>query len=112
MLVSKVGKLNKARFDYSDLNKIPDKSGCYVLTTFDGVILYIGQSGNIAKRVEQHLDSGEKREVTPLGVAFWVYYELCSKVDMDALENGWIHSYILNNKGNLPYFNKILPPVG
>jgi len=111
MLVSEIGKLNRASFDYSELNKIPDESGCYILTTYRGCILYIGQSGNIAKRVKQHLDGGEKREETPSGVAFWVYYELCPRVDMNSLEGGWINSYILN-EGNLPYFNEKQSPVG
>jgi len=112
MFVSEIGKLNRALFDYSELNKIPDKSGCYVLTTSCGFILYIGQSVNIAKRIEQHLDGGEKSKQTRWGVASWVYYEPCPEVNMNSLESNWINSYRLNNEGDFPYFNKILPPVG
>lgn len=102
---------DKAEFSYSALRDIPEESGCYVLTTYDGTILYIGQSINVCRRIEQHLDKDDKRKKTPWGVAFWAYYALCPAIELDALEGGWVYQYRMREKGNLPFFNKVMPPA-
>ena len=101
----------RVEFSYSTLQTAPNQSGCYALAVYDGTILYIGKSVNIHNRMEQHLDKGDKGEHTPWGVAYWLYYKICSAYDLDNLENGWINVYMVKNKGNLPFFNKIRPPT-
>jgi len=95
----------KVLFDLSHLEKCPDESGCYVITASDDTILYIGQAVNICRRMESHRNDDKKRENTPYGKAFWFYYKLCPKIELDDLERGWLNDY-LSNKGNLPFFNK------
>ncbi len=92
---------NKINFSYPNLLSVPEKSGCYALTTNDGEILYIGQSNNIYRRLVEHFHDDEKRSRTPWGVVYWAYYKLCSPIDRDSLERGW-----LNEVGVLPFFNK------
>lgn len=99
------------KFSLDVLWKVPEESGCYVITNYDGVILYIGQAVNIHNRMEQHLNDGEKRGKTPWGVAFWFYYLLCPKLELNDLERGWVNEHRLKEKGQLPFFNKVNPPV-
>ena len=96
----------KVEFVYAELYAVPEKSGCYILTAYDGTILYIGQSKNICKRMERHLDDNLKTKQTPWGVAFWLYYKLCDEHDLSSLENGWLNQYMDKNKKKLPFFNK------
>jgi len=100
----------KVQFDFSQTTMLPENSGCYVLATFRGDILYVGQSANIARRMAQHLDDPTKRATTPAGKAFWFYYELCESHRLDGLERGWVNAYTLK-EGDLPFFNKVRPPV-
>lgn len=96
----------KIKFEYSELDKAPKQSGCYIITTPNGTILYIGETGNIRNRMEQHLDGKEKKKLTPLGMPYWFYYKLCSVREKIPLEDAWINEYKLNSKGKRPYFNK------
>lgn len=89
-----------------------EASGCYVICTFDGTILYIGQSRNINQRVRQHLDDESKSARTPWGVAQWLHYRLCPEADLDQLESAWVTQFKMKNRGNLPHFNKLHPPSG
>lgn len=102
--------MGKVQFDFSQTAMVPEDSGCYVLATFRGDILYVGQSANIARRMGQHLDDPAKRATTPSGKAFWFYYELCKSHCLDGLERGWVNAHTLK-EGGLPFFNKIHPPV-
>lgn len=46
---------------------IPDNSGCYVLTSFDGNVLYVGLTKNLKRGMAQHLDNREKVNPTSNG---------------------------------------------
>lgn len=98
-------------FSLSALWKAPEESGCYVLTNVEDEILYIGQANNIHERVKQHLHKRDKSVRTPLGVAFWLYYKLFDRKDLNALETGWCNNHKMSEKGELPFFNKINPPA-
>ena len=97
------------RFAYPGLHRLPAEPGCYVLTTVDDIIIYIGQSINITKRVAQHFDDSAKKEMTPYGVAFWCHYLRIAKKDLNRLELGWLNAHILC-EGALPHFNKVGGP--
>ena len=100
----------KVKFNYSALDKSPAESGCYIITTFDGTILYIGQSDNIRRRMEEHLDEKEKTKETPWGVSFWLYYKLYDKTKLNELEREWTNEYKLK-MGKRPHFSKNDPPI-
>ncbi len=112
MLVSSLKPETEGRiqFLYSTLRTAPQNSGCYTLTAYEGEVLYIGQAIDICKRMEQHLEAGDKRRSTPWGVAFWLYYRLCDARDLNNLENGWFNEYLLK-EGLMPFFNKMRPPA-
>ena len=97
-------------FDWMSIGRIPDTSGCYALSAHDGTVLYIGQAQDINSRIQQHLDSEEKRARTPWGKVQWVCYRLCSLTDLSQLEHTWTTQFKIANRGKLPYFNKIEPP--
>lgn len=43
----------KVKFSLSAYKKVPKISGCYVLTTFDNNILYIGKTVNLFRRFQR-----------------------------------------------------------
>lgn len=101
----------KIRFSYSEKDIAPEQSGCYVITTPNGTILYIGRTDNIRSRMKQHLDDKEKTKLTPLGKPDCFYYKLCSARDLKSLEYAWVHEHKLNSNGKRPYFNKNDPSI-
>lgn len=100
----------RQRFTLASLGSIPDGSGCYVLASFDGTILYIGQSRDIRTRLSQHLTDGSKSEITPSGKSQWIHFRFCPASDLSDLESWWVNQYKLANGGRLPHFNKVHPP--
>ena len=100
----------KAPFQFSDYLQVPEDSGCYVLTSFDGHILYIGQSKNLQRRFEEHLDDPAKTQPTPQGRAVWFYWLLHKELHLNALERGWLNEHAAV-EGNLPILNAASPPV-
>ncbi len=94
-------------FDYSKYKRIPQKPGCYVISNFEQVILYIGKTINLQNRFLQHLDSPEKTKLTILGKAYWFSYSLRNdEFGISKLERGWVNHFELHN-GELPILNKI-----
>src|SRR5438034_2150212 len=85
-------KRNRERF-------IPEKPGCYVLTTFSRVVLYIGLTNNLRKRMNDHLDSPQKTGETKIGRAvlfFWI-----ESLDTNKIERTWMNIHI-QCQGSLP----------
>lgn len=96
---------DRIKFSFANLNEFPENAGCYAITNYNGVILYIGQAKNIYNRMEQHLDDFQKRQQTPSGKAFWFYYLFCPIIELDDLERGWLNEHLIK-EGVLPFFNK------
>lgn len=92
---------NKERF-------VPEVSGCYVLTTFEGVILYIGLTNNLRRRMNEHLDSALKTALTKSGRATFFYW--LDTPDTYKVERTWLntHSY---TEGSLPILNTMNSPT-
>ena len=113
MLVAKLVPAANTRVSFSlDCGPlVPIASGCYVLTNVDGVALYIGQSVDLSRRMEEHLGDEVKRGITPHGKAFWFYYALCSESELSSLEGAWVNAFKLANHGQLPYLNSVNPPT-
>lgn len=99
----------KKKLEHKFISIYAESCGVYVITTFQGKVLYIGKSKNIKQRMKQHLKSN-KTQTTPVGAAFWVNYITCNEHMAYSLEKGLISTYILN-EGKLPYHNKIQPPI-
>lgn len=113
----KISQLNPAPLQRIQFNgwhqriSAPREPGCYVIASFIDEVLYIGQSVNIANRIQDHLVDDCKRQRTAGGVAHWLYYTICDhEKDLNALERGWILQH-LSHEGKYPPFNKVMPPT-
>jgi len=102
---------NKVLFKLSSYKNVPKISGCYVLTTFDNDILYIGLSDNLHRRFQQHLDNPEKTLPTPEGKAIWFFYLEYDDSILQKLERTWLNQF-QTMQGDLPILNKVNSPVG
>lgn len=101
---------NRAQFKLSFLKHIPCDSGCYVLTTFEDEVLYIGLATNLNHRFRQHLENPKKTNPTKEGKAIWFYFVIFDSKNLPKLERTWLNQY-LNIHGMLPVLNKISSPI-
>lgn len=98
----------KEAFRRSLLGRIPDRPGCYVLSTFDGTVLYVGLAADIRRRIGQHLDADAKVQKTSRGRAILVHW--VETHELQAVERGWLNLHIAY-EGGLPILNKIASPL-
>jgi hypothetical protein len=101
---------HKEQFKYLFYKNIPKMAGCYVLTTFDNDILYIGLSDNLYTRFQQHLDNPEKTNPTKEGKAIWFYYIDYDFNNLPKLERTWLNQFEALH-GILPILNKVCSPI-
>lgn len=87
---------------------IPRVAGCYALTTFEGVVLYVGLSKNLQNRFGTHLDSPEKTAKTSAGRAVFFYW--VKRQDIACVERTWLQCSELAD-GALPPLNRAQSPV-
>ena len=87
---------------------IPVAKGCYVLTTFSQVVLYIGLANNLRRRMNDHLDNDQKTAETKLGRA--VYFHWMEADDTNKIERTWMNIHI-QHEGMLPILNSIFSPT-
>lgn len=87
---------------------VPLISGCYVLSNYEGVVLYIGLATDLCRRMNDHLDSPEKTKLTELGRAVWFYW--IEVDDILKVERTW-HNIHIQHEGKLPVFNRTFSPV-
>lgn len=98
------------RFARDQWLQVPKACGCYVLATFENHILYIGQSVDLQRRFEDHLNDPEKTNPTGKGRAFWFYWLEYPELQLNALERGWLNQYSLEH-GFYPILNKQGAPI-
>jgi len=101
---------DKVLFKLSFFKSVPKETGCYVLTTFDNDILYIGLSENLSDRFKQHLDNPEKTNPTKEGKAVWFYFITYDPKNLPKLERTWINQFVALH-GQLPILNTVNSPV-
>ncbi|EIM72617.1 hypothetical protein A33O_18244 [Nitratireductor aquibiodomus RA22] len=109
----KVGDLSprpaaKEPFRRSQMRFVTEKSGCYVLATFDEDMLYVGLAKNLRRRFGQHLDTPEKVTATANGRAVWFFWLECA--DLEKVERTWLNSHALAH-GAWPILNKVYSPT-
>lgn len=103
--------LKKVYFEYSQLKCLPQALACYVLSSYDQEIIYIGQAEKLRQRLLQHFDSSKLTEITKFGKIFCAYYiELTELNEINTTERGWLIMHELET-GSLPPLNKIHSPV-
>ena len=111
----KVGELSPAvvkrvQFTLRYQKRVPSESGCYVLATFEGDVLYVGLSCDLNRRFGEHRGSDEKCEATLLGKAFWFYFLEQPEKEILRLERSWLNQYC-SIHGERPVLNKVESPV-
>ena len=100
----------KVQFKLVSFKYVPKETGCYILTTFDNDILYIGLSVNLFERFQQHLDNPEKTKPTIDGKVIWFYFSIYDSKNLPQLERTWINQFVALH-GRLPILNKMNSPV-
>lgn len=101
---------DKVQFKLASFKVVPQENGCYVLTTFDNEILYIGLATNLNNRFKQHLDNPEKTNPTLEGKAIWFHFTTFDPKNLPKLERTWLNQFS-NKHGRLPILNKVNSPV-
>ena len=96
-------------FKRNRMRYIPDKAGCYVLTTFTREVLYLGLTNNLRRRMNEHLDDPSKTGQSIKGRAIFFYWFL--NEELNKIERTWQNIHI-QHEGVLPEFNKIYSPIG
>ena len=97
-------------FRLIEYKNIPQNCGCYVLTSAQGEILYIGQAVNLYRRFKEHLDDPNKTGMTNLGKIIWFYLYACHELEISKLERTWMNQFQAKH-GMLTELNKISPPL-
>ncbi len=101
---------DRVYFKLSSFKSIPKEAGCYVLTTFEDNILYIGLSDNLFERFQKHLKNPEKTNPTKEGKTVWFYYTLYNQNNLPKLERTWLNQFNAIH-GQLPILNKNNSPI-
>jgi len=101
---------DKVNFKLSSFKSVLKEPGCYVLTTFENDILYIGLSNNLFHRFQQHLDNPEKTNPTIEGKVVWFYFTLYDPINLPQLERTWLNQYTAIH-GQYPILNKVNSPI-
>ena len=101
---------DKVHFILASYKSVPKDCGCYVLTTFDNHVLYIGLSDNLHERFKQHLDNPEKTKPTNEGKAIWFYFMVYNPKNLEQLERTWLNHFTTQH-GRRPILNKVDSPV-
>ena len=102
--------VDKVQFKLSSFKSVPQYNGCYLLTTFDHDILYIGLAINLNNRFKQHLENPEKTNPTIEGRAIWFYYLTYDVKNLPKLERTWLNQFA-SVHGRLPILNKVNSPI-
>lgn len=87
---------------------VPSASGCYALTTFEGVVLYVGLAVDLRRRMNDHLDTPEKTNLTDLGRAVWFHW--FETDETNKVERTW-QNISIQHDGTLPILNRVYSPV-
>jgi len=102
---------DKLYFKLMSFKSVPQNAGCYVLTTVDDDILYIGLSSNLYCRFQQHLNNPDKTNPTTEGKAIWFYFSTYDPTNLNKLERTWLNQFT-SKHGRRPILNKLDSPVG
>jgi excinuclease UvrABC nuclease subunit len=102
--------VTRVKFSLESAKQLPTVPGCYVLTNFQGEILYVGLTVNLFQRFKQHRDTPEKCLPTASGRAHWFYFVTAGASEINAIERGWQNQYSAVH-GTRTVLNKIDSPV-
>lgn len=94
-------------FTLSKSKFIPNVAGCYVLTSFEEIVLYVGLATDLRRRFIQHLGNPEKKGVSGGGRATKFHWVETS--DINRVERTWLNIHV-HHEGRYPTLNKVYSP--
>jgi len=100
----------RVEFHMRGRKQVPATSGCYVLSTFNGTILYVGLAKSLNSRFFQHRESKGKRDETEIGRATWFYFIESVEAELNRIERSWQQQHVAMH-GCLPILNKVESPM-
>ena len=95
-------------FARSKAKFVPASPGCYVLSTFEGDVLYVGLAKDLRRRFNEHLENPEKKNPTEEGRA--TKFHWFETQDMQRVERTWINIHV-DAEGRMPLLNKVYSPT-
>ena len=87
---------------------IPETAGCYVLASFQDIVLYVGLTKDLRRRFGNHLDDPKKTSMTENGRASFFYWLECD--ELEKVERTWQNECEMAD-GILPILNRVASPV-
>ena len=87
---------------------LPTSAGCYVLTSTQGIVLYMGLTINLRRRFGEHLDDPRKTCKTANGRAVFFYWLTCD--ELERIERTW-QIECETADGVLPILNRVASPI-
>lgn len=87
---------------------LPSNTGCYVLASFQDIVLYVGLTGNLRRRFGDHLDDPKKTSTTANGRAVYFYWLECD--ELQKMERTWLNECETVD-GVLPILNGVASPL-
>lgn len=101
---------DRVLFQASSIKLLEPVSGCYVLSTFEGFILYVGLTVDLKVRFDNHVGDEVKRGTTADGRAFWFYFFKCDFKDLQKIERTWQNDF-KSKHGRNPILNHRDSPI-
>ena len=98
----------RVAFRLDHVRFVPNRSGCYALTNVDEIVLYVGMTINLQRRIEDHLSDPEKVNITSQGRAVWFHYGLLPEDRLDHAEKQLLRDHKMV-EGAWPILNKTGP---
>ncbi len=98
----------RRRFRLAEQKFVPALSGCYVLTTFEEDVLYVGLAVDLRRRMGEHLEDPLKTATTPFGRAFWFYW--VETANRNQVERTWMNIHV-SHEGRYPVLNRMYSPT-
>ena len=99
---------DRVPFRLSDSIRVSESSGCYALTNIYDDVLYIGQSENLQRRMEQHLADARMTTATQMGLPSWFYWVPVVHSELRPLESQLLLQFKAT-EGKLPPLNRVGP---
>ena len=99
------GRARYARWAQGD---VPQTSGCYAFTNVYDDVLYVGQSTNLYRRFEQHLDDTRMDGNPTTGLTHWFYYFEVPEMELKRTEDALLARHKFHTT-HLPPLNRAGP---
>ena len=100
------GFARKVSFDLRFLPWVPSSPGCYALSNIHEDILYIGETIDLRRRMEEHRKDPRMTQRTTMGLASWFHYMLVPAGEVKSTEDQLLVRYKFKETSNPPLNRK------